>query len=158
MFLVLFAVGNGSAMDDSFQACVRKHANNPQQLFHELHQLSGSMAASAFCKCFEEKKDAKAIEGELQSLKDQQKEVKEAAQYVAESLYEKAAKASWDDRDNLRDLDYAQRFSIDVTGDGSKLQGETEQNDIDFVRIMTSDMLNNRKNFLEAFNGIEFVK
>jgi hypothetical protein len=158
MFLVLFVVGEGSAMDDPFQKCVRKYANDPEQLFFELHQLPDSAAASAFCQCFEKKEDIMAIKGELQSLKGQQKEVKEAAQYVAETLYEKAAKASWDDPNNLKDLDYAQRFSIGVTGDGSKLQGEAEQNDIDFVRIMTSDMLSNRQCFLKAFNDINFVQ
>lgn len=153
--LMLGVVVSVSGMD--FDDCVRQNASDVDSLFSELHKL-GDPDSKAFCKCFEGEKDDDKVKKEFESIssKVQQNAVKNAAEYVAGTLYEKVSKSPWTDENALKDLDYAERFSACLKADASPLNGKADQNDGEFLHTMLSNMQKNRRDFLSAFSGLEF--
>ncbi|MDR1333782.1 MAG: hypothetical protein LBJ71_01035 [Holosporaceae bacterium] len=138
---------------DRFWGQIRNYAINPSELLNNLRDIEEDRRAICFRDCFEE---GKSPEDEFNKIDDLElkKEIRKAAQYVSEALYEKASKADW--KESLPDLIKAKRFASIILVDSSFFQNKYEEDDASYISTRISNMVLNRQRFFDAFEVLEF--
>jgi hypothetical protein len=140
---------------NSFWEKIKSYSTNPTVLLSNLHVIKmQDPLAGFFCNCFEEDKSPMEEFDKIPNV-EQKNDIRKAAQYVSETLYEKASNAAtWEE--SLPDLEKAQRFASIISANSSGFfQSKNEQNDADYVREMIASMICHRRDFVDAFNELK---